>query len=181
MDKASFIDSLKLYNPSDQKEKGYKDQFLELLKIENCYTRESLKAHFTASAWVTTPEHDKVLLLHHAKLDRWLQPGGHADGETDLLAVAQKELLEETGVDATLSGQTFFDIDIHTIPEHKSVPEHQHFDVRYHFIVDEKTTIRQNEESRDIKWFKIDKVAEVTGGEDSILRMITKTRSKQKA
>ena len=179
MNKDSFIEDIKNYNPDNPEERAYRLKFLQLLKNENCYSRESLEAHFTASAWITNPSLSKVLLLHHFKLDRWLQPGGHADNETNLLNVAKKELQEETGIEVDNQDTTFFDIDIHTIPQRKEVPEHEHFDVRFHFIVNEETSLTKNKESNQIKWFNIEEVAELTKGELSFKRMINKTLARK--
>ncbi len=173
-----FQAELEQYQPYNEREEQHRVRFLDLLKEKNCFLRASLAAHFTASAWVTTPDLTNVLLLHHAKLDRWLQPGGHADGETNLLQVAKKELMEETGINIVNGKGSFFDLDIHTIPERKGVPTHEHFDVRYHFIVDRDVKLHQNEESNQVRWFHVEEVAQVTQKEESILRMINKTLAK---
>ena len=104
-------------------ELAFRGRMIKLLSYTNCFERSLLHGHFTASAWVVDKDFKFALLTHHAKLERWLQLGGHADGIEDLRVVAQKELEEESG----LSGSRFysneiFDIDIHTIPERKGVP-----------------------------------------------------------
>ena len=117
-------------------------------------------------------------MLHHVKLDRWLQPGGHADGNEDLLAVAMKELEEETGImDYVEVTDQLFDIDVHTIPARKNVPEHEHFDSRFHFIVKDNLTLNINEESKALQWVPIDSVPELTNNEASFIRMVDKTKA----
>jgi 8-oxo-dGTP pyrophosphatase MutT (NUDIX family) len=91
--------------------------------------------HFTASAFVLSPGEDALLLIHHKKLQRWLQPGGHVErDDPSLLEAARREVREEVGIaDVTLLGEGAFDLDVHDIPEHKGDPAHAHFDVRFLF------------------------------------------------
>jgi 8-oxo-dGTP pyrophosphatase MutT (NUDIX family) len=93
--------------------------------------------HFTASAWVLHPRREAILLIHHDKLDRWLQPGGHLEAaDADPVAAARREVLEETGIPAAgLDPATgdLFDLDIHTIPSRGPEPQHLHFDLRFLF------------------------------------------------
>jgi 8-oxo-dGTP pyrophosphatase MutT (NUDIX family) len=127
--------------------------------------------HLTGSAWVVDPKTAKVLLLHHAKLNRWLQPGGHADGEYDLAAVALREAREESGLTSlVLASPDIFDIDIHPIPERGHEPAHEHFDVRFMIIAssDELPTI--SEESHAAEWFSRDTLAGFIS-DGSVLRM----------
>ncbi|MBC7792579.1 MAG: NUDIX hydrolase, partial [Clostridia bacterium] len=91
--------------------------------------------HFTASAFVLSPEGDAILLVKHPKLGRWLQPGGHVEPEDrDLASAALREAREETGLtDLTFLSPDIFDVDVHVIPARKDEPEHKHFDVRFAF------------------------------------------------
>ena len=85
------------------------------------FERSHPPGHFTGSAWLVSADGTRVLLMHHRKLDRWLQPGGHADGDTDLARVALREAQEETGVaDLRVEGD-IFDIDRHRIAGHVPV------------------------------------------------------------
>lgn len=127
--------------------------------------------HLTGSAWVVDPGASRVLLLHHAKLGRWLQPGGHADGEYDLAAVALREAREESGLTTlTLVGDEVFDIDIHRIPERAHEPEHFHFDLRFLVIADSQEEPVISHESHGAAWVKLDEIGTVTSDE-SVLRM----------
>lgn len=165
------------YTTDFEEEIIFKSRFNNLLIEEYCFERRNLKAHFTASCWVTNQNHDQVLLLHHAKLNRWLQPGGHADGDKNLIAVAMKELSEETGINEIKNiPEQIFDIDIHTIPKRKNVPEHEHFDARFHFIVNDSLNLMINEESNALKWVSLNEVIKLTDGEKSFERMVRKTK-----
>jgi 8-oxo-dGTP pyrophosphatase MutT (NUDIX family) len=145
---------LKDYSTPFPEEEAFKLRFLALLNYDNCFERTNLEGHFTASAFIYSPKDSKFLLLHHAKLDRWLQPGGHADGETNLGEVAKKEAIEETGLELkSPESSSFFDIDIHFIPARNEVEGHYHFDVRYLFLIDSSQEPVKNHESKDIKWF----------------------------
>lgn len=138
--------------------------------FDNCFDRELEIGHFTASVFVTNELNTKVLLLHHAKLQKWLQPGGHCDGNPDTLEVAKKELREETGLIPDAVYEKIFDIDIHEIPANKSNIAHLHYDIRYLFKCKESQKIIQNNESNGIKWIELAELNNYTI-EDSIVRM----------
>jgi len=170
---------LQHYTPQSEKEKYFKSKMLELYETKGnlAFQRQNLDAHFTASALIISPTTQEILLLHHKKLDKWLQPGGHADGELDLEKVARKEASEETGHDdLQLLSEGIFDIDIHSIPEKKGIPEHEHYDVRFAYFCHNKEKTRINSESNDFQWVKIEKVKTLSN-EPSIIRMIEKCKS----
>ena len=81
----------------------------------DCFHRSCRIGHITGSAWIVDTTGDRVLLVHHRKLGRWLQPGGHCDGDPDALAVALRETCEESGLDVRSLDDTIFDIDVHGI------------------------------------------------------------------
>lgn len=93
--------------------------------------RTSLEGHLTGSAVIIAPGRREVLLIHHKKLDRWLQPGGHADGEGDLAQVALREATEETGIEGLEVVTPAISLDIHDIPTRKNEPRHLHLDLRF--------------------------------------------------
>lgn len=150
-------------------------KFLELLKHPRSYHRDHLPGHITGSAWVLNQDRSKVLLVHHAKLNRWLQPGGHADGDEDVVHVALRELEEETGVKQVkplLNG--IFDLDIHPIPLRKDFPQHDHYDVRFAFIANDREPLLVSEESHDVQWVAFNQLDKFTDNE-SIRRMVNKS------
>jgi 8-oxo-dGTP pyrophosphatase MutT (NUDIX family) len=114
--------------------------------------------------------------VHHAKLNKWLQPGGHADGDENVLQVATREVNEETGItDFSMLAPGIFDLDIHLIPARKDFPGHLHYDVRFAFHASAKTLLKLSDESHDLKWVNLKEIPELTGQNSSILRMIRKT------
>ena len=177
MDRNSLLENLKRYQTGYVEEQRYIKRFIDLIEgYDNCFERSLLTGHITGSAWVINSSFDKVLLILHRKLDRWLQPGGHADGNEDVLAVAKKELVEETGISADAVNEMIYDIDIHLIPQKKGVPEHFHYDVRFLFQVDDTIALHPNEELKAIRWCTLDEITGLVGDEKSILRMAEKTR-----
>lgn len=141
----------------------------------DCLWRTCRPGHLTGSAWVISPDRKRVLLVHHRKLDRWLQPGGHADGDADLARVARREVREETGVDGlktVLPG--IFDLDVHKIPARGTEPAHRHYDLRYLFEADPAIPLVVTRESRALAWVELAQVAALNP-ETSLGRMVKKT------
>ena len=97
----------------------------------DCCERTLQAGHFTGSAWLVSQDGQRVLLTHHRKLDRWLQLGGHADGDADLARVALREAQEESGLAGLAVEREIFDLDRHRIPARGDEPEHWHYDVRF--------------------------------------------------
>jgi len=144
---------------------------------KECFSRELAIGHITGSAWVVNADGSEVLLTHHRKLDRWLQLGGHADGDPDILSVAMKEAEEESGlVGFTHLGPGIFDIDIHPIPARKHDPEHLHYDVRYVLRANGSLDYTVSDESHDLSWVKLDDVETLTT-EPSMMRMVAKWKA----
>jgi len=140
----------------------------------DCCERSCEPGHFTGSAWVVSADGERALLLHHRKLDRWLQPGGHADGEGDLASVALREAEEETGLSGLHVEGGVFDLDRHLIPARGSEPAHYHYDVR--FVVragaDEAFTV--SEESHALAWIPARDIAIDPQADESVRRMARK-------
>lgn len=177
MNRSYWIHAFKNYKSVFPEEAEFAPRFLELLNEEDCFKRSNLKAHITGSAWVVSHDYSRVLLIHHKKLDKWLQPGGHADGNENILAVALKEAEEETGLrEFEEVFEPVFDIDIHRIPERKLVPGHFHFDVRFLLRAKKDAVIAGNHESNAVKWVGINEIDRYAGGNRSIRRMVEKTK-----
>jgi 8-oxo-dGTP pyrophosphatase MutT (NUDIX family) len=142
----------------------------------DCLWRSCGPGHLTASAWVVDVARARTLLMHHRKLDRWLQPGGHVDGEPDLLASALREAREETGLRQLVPvSSAIFDVDRHWIPERKGEPGHWHFDVRFLIQGEPEGKLVVTGESKELRWVELARVAELNP-EESLLRLVRKTR-----
>ncbi len=135
--------------------------------------------HFTASGFVASPDAEAVLLIHHGKLDRWLQPGGHIEACDDLVEDAvRREVFEETGVgDLQRLGSSLVRIDAHIIPERGSEPEHTHIDLAMGFIAP-SDAIGPLDEVKDARWVRFEDLnaydvdTGVLGGVDALRRLL---------
>ena len=169
-----LLQKIENYKSDFEEESEFKMRFIDLFNSNSkCFSRESLTGHITASAFIFDKNQRKILLIHHKKLNKWLQPGGHCDGDPNVFEVAKKEVWEETGLNSVISDGEIFDLDIHTIPERKGVPEHEHFDVRFLFFADSNIPLVQNHETIDLGWIDITLIRNFSE-EKSILRMAEK-------
>lgn len=114
--------------------------------------------HLTGSAFVIDPLTGRALLLFHKKLQRWLQPGGHADGDTNLANVALREAMEETGIDDLMVVIPAIDVDVHRVDPPKE-DAHLHLDVRFLVLAPPGSLAISNHESEDIRWVERDDLA----------------------
>lgn len=176
MARQDLQEQLTAYPAYSDEEEGFRLRMLQLIAEEpDCFHRHLQKGHFTGSAFIISPTKDKVLLLHHRKLDKWLQPGGHADGDENIARVAEKEAREETGITSIrLLSPAIFDLDIHPIPARKEEPAHEHFDIRYLFVANPEEPLQPNKESKGLAWLSLDAAAEKSNFNQSICRMIEK-------
>ena len=140
-----------------------------------CFHRDCFDdGHITGSAALVSADGSRMLMTRHAKLGRWLQLGGHADGDSDALRVACREAEEESGLQVAPLGEDPVDIDVHRIPAHGADPAHLHYDVR--FLLTVKTQnheYRRSEESLALQWVPLQGIQAVTR-EASILRLTAK-------
>ena len=143
----------------------------------NPFVRERLAGHFTASSWLPDRSGRRALLTHHRKLGLWLQLGGHADGDVDLARVALREAEEESGLAGLRVEPAILDLDRHWIPEHKGVPGHWHYDVRYVVRTGGSEDFVVGEESLDLAWRDIDAIERDADADASLRRMARKWRA----
>lgn len=182
-----LIEQLKAYESYNEQEANDKAVMLRLLEKEDqpdIFTRENEVTHFTASAWLVNKEHTKVLMIYHNIYNSWAWTGGHADGETDLLAVAMKEAMEETGVETVRPvSEEIFSIEILTVDGHvkrgKYVPSHLHLNVTYLLEADEAEVLRvQPDENSDVKWFALEEALEKSSEPWMVERVYRKLNEK---
>jgi 8-oxo-dGTP pyrophosphatase MutT (NUDIX family) len=138
------------------------------------FHREYAEGHFTGSAWLVDANGKRVLLTHHRKLNRWLQLGGHADGDSDLAAVALREAEEESGITGLTVERDIFDVDRHWIPERHNEPGHWHYDVRYVVRAGVSDAFAVSDESLELAWVSIDALARADDTDESLRRMAKK-------
>ena len=155
---------------ADEKERRDVAFIREFLRAHpgDAHLKTQLLGHLTGSGFVLDATRTKLLLLHHGRLDRWLQPGGHGEGETDPRQIALREIEEETGLrDLVPLGEGIFDVDVHGIPERPLEPAHLHLDLRYAFVAAASAAPRLSHESRALQWFALDALP---GDADASLR-----------
>lgn len=142
------------HTPSDLAERVHLDRLLTLLKRDaDVFARSHFEpGHVTASAALVDAVRERLLLIEHIKLGRWLQPGGHVEpADSDLRAAARREVAEEVDI-RDLSEGMLIDVDVHAIPATQAEPAHEHFDVRFLFVVDSGTP-RPGDGVRRARWF----------------------------
>lgn len=174
MPRDKLIALLKAYRPDSAEQRERRAEFISFINREaDCLERSLEAGHITASAFVLSPDLKSAMLLHHRKLNKWLQPGGHADGCPDLEQVARREAEQECGLrELTALSKGIFDLDIHPIPSSGAVAEHLHYDARF-LLQAESWECRRNEESFEIAWIGLHELERYTC-ERSVLRMAEK-------
>jgi len=141
----------------------------------DCLLRTCPEGHLTGSAWIVSADRRRTLLTHHAKLGKWLQLGGHADGDADLLAVALREAREESGLTLLKPVRLgLFDVDRHRIPARGDEPEHWHHDLRFMIEADPSEPLVVSNESKALSWVDVAAVGSLNP-EESMARMVRKT------
>jgi len=140
----------------------------------SCFERSLAVGHVTGSAWLLNASRTRALLTLHRKLGMWLQPGGHADGESDVLGVALREAREESGIaDVVPVSEAIFDVDVHRIPQRPGEPAHLHYDVRFLLCAPTTDRFTISEESLELQWFSPDELTTLDVDE-SVRRMCRK-------
>lgn len=169
-----LLDAYPIIYLEDREQRDRVRDFVEA--YPQCFERRLAVGHLTGSSWIVSPDRKRVLLTHHKKLNRWLQLGGHADGNPDVFAVARREAQEESGLKniRTLSRQ-IFDIDVHLIPATPREAAHHHYDIRFIFEADPAEPLTISSESKDLAWVDVTTLPEF-GVDGSVLRMAQKMR-----
>lgn len=154
MNRTKLLILLQNYFPEYPEEIAFKPQIIEFIKQNpQCFERSLEIGHITASAWLLNKDQSQALLMHHTKLNKWFQLGGHCDGDCDVLRVAVKEAQEESGINQIFPLiEQIFDIDIHLIPENKKEKAHFHYDIRFLLYITNDEQIIQNNESKELRW-----------------------------
>jgi len=175
MHREKLIFLLNRYLPASAEEIAFKNEMLYFIRLhEDCFERSLEIGHFTASSWLLNRDRAKALLMHHTKLDRWFQLGGHCDGNPDVLEVAIKEAREESGIQLIRPVfDEIFDIDIHLIPAKDQIRAHYHFDVRFLLEAVVDVPAIQNSESKELRWISKNE-SELPTQSLSVVRMFAK-------
>lgn len=161
----NYIDSIKNYKPINEQEEKDKELFLFCIdKFDDILTRKNVVAHLTSSAFVVNKDRTKTLMIYHNIYDTWAWTGGHMDGIDDLIYVAKKELMEETGVkNPILITDEIMALDSITVNGHikrgKYVSSHLHLNAAFLFECDEnEELIVKEDENSGVRWIDIDKL-----------------------
>ena len=157
-----IYEQIKAYRPWNEQERQDQVLILDFLrKNPDAFYRTNLLAHMTASAWVVNPQRSKVLMVYHRLYDSWSWAGGHADGEEDLLAVALREVREETGVQSLRPvTEDIYSLEALTVDGHEKhgryVPSHLHLNLTYLLEAEEDQPLRVCEaENSGVAWFSL--------------------------
>lgn len=153
----SIIDEIRAYVPGCPQEERDKSYMLDFLaRHDDAFDRANGEAHMTASAWVVSPDGTKVVMCYHNIYNSWSWTGGHADGDRDLLAVAMREVWEETGLRTRLLADGIFSLENLTVEEHvkngKRIPTHTHMNVTYLLRAEGETLRSKPDENRAVRW-----------------------------
>ncbi len=176
--RALLLAELDDYAPFDEREREMTEQLRAFVAAhDDCFERTMSAGHVTGSAWVVERSLRRALLMHHRKLERWLQFGGHADGDSDVRRVALREAREESGLEhIVLAREAIYDIDVHPIPARGGEPAHLHYDVRFACFADPKETLHPNAEAHALAWVELARIEDVKI-DDSVRRLARKTET----
>lgn len=183
-----YIEEIKNYKPYNEQEEKDKEIMLDYINnFDNVLTRENEFGHFTASSWVLNKERTKVLMIYHNIYDSWAWTGGHADGDTNLLYTAMREVQEETGLKNIKPIQeNIFSLEIICVNGHvkkgKYVSSHVHLNCTYLLEADEneKVSIKEDENS-GVKWVPIEEVKNISKEKWIVENVYNKLNEKLKA
>jgi 8-oxo-dGTP pyrophosphatase MutT (NUDIX family) len=174
--RATLLAELARYAPADPHEAAMTASLIAFVRDNAaCFERTLLIGHVTASAWVVDETRAYALLTHHRKLGKWLQLGGHTDGESDVRRAALREATEESGLTAIrFAHDAIYDIDVHPIPARGAEPAHHHYDIRFAFIADRTAPLLVSEESHALAWRPVAEL-DTENTDESVRRLARKT------
>lgn len=172
----TLLQQLARHQPFNEHEDRMRERIAAFVEAhDDCFQRTLAIGHVTGSAWVVDVGGTHVLLTHHAKLNKWLQPGGHADGDPDILRVALREAREESGLTSLRAvSEEIFDVDAHEIPARGAEPAHIHYDIRFLLEANRREALTLSTESHELAWVALDQV-EKLNTDESVLRMVART------
>lgn len=160
-----LLRQLTLYECANEQEQEDRQVMIECIGVfPNLFTRENKVTHFVTMAVVLNETMDKVLMVYHNIFSDWTLPGGHADGDVDLLRVAEKEVMEETGIKhLTPISEKIFSVDILPVMGHMKkgqyVSAHTHLTVSYLFTANERETVRvKPDENSEVRWMPLSEI-----------------------
>ena len=163
MRRVTLLEELEQYRPWNEQEERDRTELLRRLRSgEDLYTRDNSAGHLTASAWVVSPDRRRVLMAYHNIYDSWSWLGGHADGDRDLLAVAAREVREESGLTAVRPvSRSIYSVEILTVDGHEKrgayVSSHLHLNVTYLLEADPADPVRcKPDENSRVGWFGLE-------------------------
>jgi 8-oxo-dGTP pyrophosphatase MutT (NUDIX family) len=167
-----LLEKLATYPARDLQDAANRDRIAAFVREQpQCFERSLTIGHITGSGWLLDHAGHRALLTHHAKLNKWLQLGGHADGDSDVLRVALREAEEESGLREIVAlSEEIFDLDVHPIPARGNEAEHFHYDIRFLLQATGDDTYIRTDESHELRWFTAEELSDFTIGR-SVHRM----------
>lgn len=173
----SLQDLLDAFVPYDNQESESLQKVKDFVFTHpDCFGHSVLPGHVTGSAFVVDRDLAYTLLTHHKKMNMWLQFGGHSDDHPIVAETAMREAREESGlrdIRYSILGNIIFDIDVHTIPVHGTMPQHTHYDVRFLYTANRQETLTVSPESNDLAWVPLTDAAKYNARPE-FLRMASK-------
>lgn len=174
-ERAPLCAALRAYMQHHPERKETAERILRFVEMTpDCFCRTHAAGHITGSAWLLNPAGDKALLTLHRKLKRWMQTGGHADGDPDTLHTALREAEEESGISGIRPlSPAIMDVDIHTIPANprKGEAEHLHYDIRYLLQAPREDYVISDESDALAWWAPADFAARAAETDEAVLRL----------